>query len=193
MKPRYSSALLGLSAYLAAMPMAEAHTFGAHGAGLAEGFAHPFLGLDHLLAMLAVGLWAAQLGGRAKWLAPLAFVAVMAAAAGLAVAGVALPLLEPAIASSVLVLGLLVAFAVRLPTSASVGLVGSLAVFHGFAHGLELPGAASPALYALGFAAATAMLHGIGLGLGLSMRGLALLRLGGSVIALTGLYLLASA
>jgi urease accessory protein len=193
MKSPYSLVLLGLCAYAAAMPMAEAHTFGAQGAGPAEGFAHPFLGLDHLLAMIAVGLWAAQLGGRARWFAPAAFVGVMAVSAWLGSSAPALPMLEPAIAGSVLVLGLLVAFAVRLPTRASVGLVGLLAFFHGFAHGMELPDAAAPALYALGFLASTAMLHGIGLALGLSMRGATLLRLGGSMIALTGLYLLANA
>jgi urease accessory protein len=159
MKSPYSSVLFGLCAYAASIQMAEAHTFGSHGAGLAEGLAHPFLGLDHLLAMLAVGLWAAQLGGRAMWLAPAAFVVVMGASAALSSSGAELPMLEPAIASTVLVLGLLVAFAVRLETPVSVGLLGLLAFFHGYAHGLELPETAAPALYALGFITSTAMLH----------------------------------
>ncbi|MFM8333138.1 MAG: HupE/UreJ family protein [Candidatus Methylumidiphilus sp.] len=193
MKSTFASVVLGFVVFATLLPAAEAHTFGAHGAGWAAGFAHPFLGLDHLLAMLAVGLWAAQLGGAAVWRVPLAFVVVMLAAAGLGLAGLDAPLLEPAIASSVLVLGLLVACAVRLPTAASVGLVAVFACLHGWAHGLELPQTATPALYALGFAVATATLHGIGLGMGLATRRLALLsRLGGSAIALTGLYLLAT-
>lgn len=174
-------------------PLAEAHTFGAHGAGWIDGFAHPFLGLDHLLAMIAVGVWAAQLGRRATWLAPLAFVSVMAGGALLGSRGVGLPLLEPIIASSVLVLSLLVVFTVRLPILASVGLVGLFGFFHGFAHGFELPDTASPMLYFLGFLMATALLHACGLGFGLSSRGINwATRLGGSMIALGGLYLLAT-
>jgi len=105
-----------------------------------------------------------------------------------------LPILEPGIAGSLLVLGLLVAFAVRMTAPAYLGLVGLFAFFHGYAHGLELPETAAPALYALGFVMATAILHGIGLGVGFSTRGMTLIsRLGGSLISLTGLYLLASA
>ena len=173
MKSPYSSVLLGLAVFAALVPTAEAHSLGAAGGGLAAGLAHPFCGLDHLLAMIAVGLWAAQLGGRARWLAPLAFVGVMAASAWLAVGGAELPLLEPAVAGSVLALGLLVACAVRVATPASLALVGVFAIFHGYAHGLELPASAVPALYALGFVAATATLHGLGLALGLSLRGAA--------------------
>jgi urease accessory protein len=194
MKLTFSSVLFGLLIYVALLPVADAHTFGAHGAGFAAGLAHPFLGLDHLLAMVAVGIWASQLGGKATWLAPVAFVGVMASSAFLGSLGVELPMLEPAIASSVLILGLLVAFAVRLSMASSLCIVGLFAFFHGLAHGLELPQAASPVLYALGFVSATALLHGIGIGMGLTGRRNALvLRLGGSVIALTGLCLLATA
>ena len=195
MKSTLSSSLFGLIIFIAILPVAEAHTFGAHGAGFAEGLAHPFLGLDHLLAMLAVGLWAAQLGGKAKWLAPGAFVSVMAGAACLALSGVeAMPAMEPAIAISVIILGLFVAFSVRLPLQASVGLIALFAFFHGLAHGMEIPQTASPLVYGIGFVSATAMLHGIGISLGLAYcrRG-SLLSWGGSMIALTGLYLLAVA
>jgi urease accessory protein len=174
------------------MPGAEAHTFGAHGAGLAEGFAHPFLGLDHWLTMVAVGLWAGQLGGRTLWLAPVTFVGVMAAAAVLGLAGLPLPLLEPAISTSVLVLGLLIAGTIRMGVIPSVALVAGVAVLHGYAHGLELPATASPWFYGLGFMAATAALHGVGLGLGWATRQTGwLTRLCGTMIAATGLYILA--
>ena len=152
------------------------------------------MGLDHLLAMIAVGMWAAQLGGRATWLVPMGFVSLMATSAWLASFSAGLPLLELGIASSVLLLGLLVAFAARLSVSVSVSLVGLFAFFHGFAHGLEFPETASPMLYGIGFMMATAMLHGIGMGLGISTRRIHLLsRLAGSMIALTGVYLLANA
>lgn len=193
MKSTFASVVLGFVVFATLLPAAEAHTFGAHGAGWAAGFAHPFLGLDHLLAMLAVGLWAAQLGGAAVWRVPLAFVVVMLAAAGPGMAGVESPLLEPAIASSVLVLGLLVACAARLPTAASIGLVACFAFMHGLAHGLELPQTTAPTLYVLGFVAATASLHLAGLGIGLVARRIALVvRLGGSLIAIAGLYWLAN-
>jgi urease accessory protein len=180
--------------YATGLPLAEAHTFGAHGAGFAEGWLHPFFGLDHLLAMIAVGLWASQLGGKAQWLAPVAFVSVMGFAAVLGALGFEMPMLEPAIASSVLILGLLVTFSVRLSWVSSVSLIGLFAFFHGLAHGQEIPQTATPLFYALGFVAATASLHGLGLGAGLATRRIApVLRLGGSVIALTGLYLLVTA
>lgn len=175
-------------------PLAEAHKFGAQGAGWVEGFTHPFLGLDHLLAMIAVGVWASQLGRRTTWLMPLAFVSVMAGAALLGSQGVNLPILEPVIESSVLVLSLLVVFAVRLPILASIGLIGLFGFFHGYAHGLELPDTTSPMLYALGFLMATALLHATGLCFGVSTRGISwVTRLGGSMIAVGGLYLLATA
>ncbi len=145
---------------------AQAHIISAQGAGFAAGFAHPFSGLDHLVAMVAVGLWAAQLGGRARWIVPLAFMGAMAAGAGLALAGVRLPAVETGIASSVMILGLLIALAARLSTAISAVLVGVFAVFHGHAHGTELPQAASEALYGTGFLLATGLLHATGLGLG---------------------------
>jgi len=155
---------------LSLAPAAQAHIISAQGAGFAAGFAHPFSGLDHLLAMVAVGLWAAQLGGRARWVVPLAFMGAMAAGAGLALAGVRLPAVETGIASSVMILGLLVAISARLPAATSAVLVGAFAVFHGHAHGTELPQAASEALYGAGFLLATGLLHATGLGVGALMH-----------------------
>lgn len=150
--------------------VAQAHIIGAQGAGFGAGLAHPFTGLDHMLAMVAVGLWAAQLGGRARWVVPLAFMGAMVVGAGLALAGITLPMVATGIASSVLVLGLLIAFAARLPVAASAILVGAFAVFHGHAHGTELPQAASEALYGVGFLLATGTLHAVGLGIGALMH-----------------------
>ena len=194
MKAKYSLALFGLLAYVTILPVAEAHTFGSQGAGLMAGLTHPFVGLDHLLAMIAVGIWAGQLGGRAVWLIPLTFVSVMAAAATLASFGLLLPLMEPAIACSVLVLGLLIAGSVRLPTSVGAFLVGLFAVFHGYAHGLELPQAASPILYGAGFVLATALLHGLGIGFASNSRQHKMLQriAGYSLIAASGLLLAAA-
>ncbi len=142
---------------------AQAHSFGAHGAGFGAGIAHPFLGLDHLLAMLAVGVWAAQLGGKALWRVPLAFMAMTALGSAVALSGIALPAVEAGIAGSVPILGLLIAVAARIPVPASMLLVGAFAVLHGHAHGSELPQAASATLYGLGFLLATGMLHALGL------------------------------
>ena len=194
MKAKFSFALFGLLAYVAILPVAEAHTFGSQGAGLMAGLTHPLVGLDHLLAMIAVGIWAGQLGGRAVWLIPLTFVSVMAAAATLASFGLLLPLMEPAIACSVLVLGLLIAGSVRVPTSLGVLLVGLFAVCHGYAHGLELSQAASPILYGAGFVLATALLHGLGIGFALNSRQHKMLQriAGYSLIAASGLLLAAA-
>jgi urease accessory protein len=194
MKAKISLSLLGLCTYALILPVAEAHTFGAQGAGLAAGLAHPFLGLDHLLAMIAVGIWAGQLGGRAVWFVPLTFVSVISAAATLGSFGITLPMVEPAIACSVLVLGLLIAGSVRLPAIASVGIVGLFAVFHGYAHGLELPQAASPILYGIGFVLATSLLHGFGIGIARSSRQYKMIhRLAGcSLIVASGLLLAAA-
>jgi len=173
-------------------PGCLAHTFGAHGAGFADGLAHPFLGLDHLLAMLAVGFWAARLGGPALWRVPVAFLMAMSVGAGLAGPALDLPWLEAGIGGSVLALGLLVAFAPRLSGWLSLSLVALFALFHGFAHGLEMPEAASPWGYGLGFLLATASLHFAGVLLGLALGRFRLAALAaGSAIAATGLLLLA--
>ena len=194
MKAKFYLSLFVLCVYTAFLPVAEAHTFGAQGAGLTAGLAHPFMGLDHLLAMIAVGIWAGQLGGRAVWIVPLTFVSVMAAAAGLGSLGFSLPMLEPAIACSVLVLGLLIAGSIRLPTIAGASLAGLFAVFHGYAHGLELPQAASPVLYGLGFVLTTTLLHGLGIGFALSSRQYKIMQriAGCSLIVASGLLLAAA-
>ena len=169
---------------------AFAHTgAGTHGHGFAAGFLHPLMGLDHILAMLGVGVWAAQLGKRATWLVPAAFVAVMVAGAGLALSGAALPMVEFGIAGSVLVIGALIAFGTRLPVGVAMGLVGLFALFHGHAHGTELPGFAHPAAYGASFVAATALLHAGGVGIAWMVRRHAAklpFRVAGAVMAAVG-------
>jgi urease accessory protein len=173
--------------------VASAHTFGAQGAGMSEGLVHPFVGIDHLLAMLAAGIWAAQLGGRALWQVPLAFVTVMAGGAWLAQLGVAVSLVELMIAGSVVVLGVLIAGSIRVSSPVSVMAVSLFALFHGYAHGLEMPQAGNPWAYAAGFVLATLCLHLLGIALGLSLNRMRMLsRIGGAGIAVTGVYLLAS-
>lgn len=170
--------------------LAQAHPGHTEMSGLASGLAHPLFGLDHLLAMLAVGLWGAQLGGSARWTLPLLFVAAMLAGGGLGMMGLGLPGVEQGIVASVVVLGLLLLAARRVPLAYSGVLVGAFALFHGHAHGTEMPVHSSAALYALGFAAATAALHAAGLCLGswLQRRDWPLVaRVAGAVIGLTGL------
>ena len=168
-----------------------------HTHDLATGFVHPFSGLDHVLAMVAVGLFAAQLGGRALWLVPASFVAMMAAAGLAGMSGIALPLTETGIALSIVVLGAAVALRLALPLAAAMALVGFFAIFHGYAHGLETPATASGLLYGLGFVAATAALHGIGIGIGLALGriegafGGNLVRVAGSAAAVIGVVMLA--
>ncbi len=173
--------------------LAQAHPgFPGHTHGFANGLAHPLTGLDHICAMVAVGLWAAQRGGRALWLVPSVFVSVMACGGALGMAAVPLPFVEAGIVASVLVLGVLIAAAVRLPLPASALLVGAFALFHGYAHGAEIPGTASGLAYGLGFVAATAALHLSGIGLGLLARRFGsaqLVRYAGAAIAGCGLYL----
>ncbi|HRP98346.1 MAG TPA: HupE/UreJ family protein [Rhodocyclaceae bacterium] len=168
-----------------------------HGAaGFASGFGHPLGGADHLLAMLAVGLYAARERGTARAGVPLAFVAAMLAGAGLSVLGVALPLVEAGIAASVLVLGLLIAFMVRLPLVASLPLIAGFAVFHGHAHHAEM-GDGSVLAFTVGFALATAALHGFGYALARGLPetgpGRALRRLAGAAVAAAGLVFLGGA
>jgi urease accessory protein len=149
-----------------AAPSALAHTHGAAGAGFGAGFSHPFLGLDHLAAMVAVGMWAAQSGWRPVWSVPLAFMSVLALGAVLAFAGVALPGVEAGIAASLLVLGLLIAAAVRFSPLAGAVIAAVFAVFHGHAHGTEIPQALAPWLYVSGFLLATGLLHAAGIATG---------------------------
>jgi urease accessory protein len=184
-----------LATTLLGAPGAEAHLLGEQGAGFAAGILHPLSGLDHLLAMLAVGIWAAQLGGRAVWAVPAAFVGAMLAGGLLAIAGIALPLVEPGILGSVMLFGLLIATAARVPTALGMAIVGLFALFHGHAHGTELPQAANPALYAAGFVIATATLHAAGLALAFLTARVApkmAVRVAGGAIAATGVALVAA-
>jgi urease accessory protein len=170
MKPASLPVRSALFAALTLLPaLAQAHP-GHGGSGFASGFAHPVHGLDHILAMLAVGLWAAQLGGRAKWLVPAAFVSVMALGGALGMAGVAVPFAEQGIVASVLVLGVLIASAARLPVAAGMAVVGIFALCHGHAHGVEMPGTAAGLSYGLGFVGATVLLHACGIGAALMMQ-----------------------
>ncbi|PTX01948.1 HupE/UreJ family protein [Pararhodobacter aggregans] len=152
-----------------------------------SGAAHPLGGLDHVLAMLAVGLMAAQAGGRALWALPVTFVGAMLAGGLLGFAGVALPAVEPAILASIIILGALVALATRLPLAALVPMVALFGLAHGWAHGAEGP-AQGLAVYAAGFALATAALHVAGIAMGRTLTALAVRGLGGAA-ALAGLAL----
>lgn len=157
-----------------------------------SGLSHPLGGFDHLLAMLAIGLWASSMGGRALWAVPAAFVLAMLAGGSLAVAGLNVPFVEQGILLSVIVLGVLVLGAKRLPVLACMMIAGGFAVFHGAAHGSEMPINANSVEYALGFVFATASLHTLGLGLGQFMTGFAsplMMRISGSMIAVAGLFL----
>jgi urease accessory protein len=183
--------LLAVAVLVLASP-AHAHIIDTGGAGLTQGLSHPFSGLDHILAMVAVGIWAAQAGRPSLWVLPVVFPLAMAVGGLLGVAGVPVPGVEAGIAASVLGLGLLIAFQAKPPLALSIALVALFALFHGHAHGTELPQAASPALYGLGFVLATAILHLIGVGIGLTMRlpkEITAVRVGGGTIAAAGIAL----
>lgn len=168
---------------------------GDHSGGLAGGIAHPFSGLDHILAMVAVGLWASQLARPACWLLPATFPAVMAIGAFLGTSGLVLPWAEPAIAASVLVFGAVIAFALRPSLAVSALLIALFAMFHGYSHGVEAPAQGSVLAYDAGFIVATLALHAIGFAIGAianhaSVRFVA--RGAGAAIAAIGVVLLAA-
>jgi urease accessory protein len=183
--------------FVLAPAIALAHAGHGDTSGLMHGLTHPITGIDHVLAMVAVGVLSAQLSGRALWLVPLSFVGVMAVAGGFGMAGIQLPFAEAGIALSVIVLGLAVAFRLNLPVLAAMALVGFFAVFHGYVHGAEMPAAASGLPYAAGFVGATALLHGVGVGLGLLVGleggklGRRVVQAGGGAMALLGIAVLA--
>lgn len=191
------SLLLLVLVLLCAPGPAAAHTEVGITGGLLSGFLHPMTGLDHLVAMVAVGLWGAQLGAPGIWVLPICFPTVMAVGGLLGVLGVPLPYSELVIAVSALVLGFAVATALRVPFWAAALVVGVFAVFHGYAHGQELPGAANPLAYGVGFVVATGMLHALGILIGVTTRwqtGAAAVRVLGAMIAgLGGLLLLSLA
>jgi urease accessory protein len=176
---------------LLAAPLAQAHPgHGPH--GFVSGLVHPFTGWDHLLAMVAVGLWAAQLGGRARWAVPATFVSAMIAGAAAGIMGFVPPGIEIGILASVLVLGLLVASATRLPLGAGIVLVALAGACHGAAHGAEMPAAANSLHFLEGMVLATAILHatGVAAGLAAARRSPALVRWAGAAILGGGVALL---
>ncbi len=182
---------------LGATAAAQAHTGAGATHGLFQGLSHPLTGIDHILAMVAVGLFAARLGGRALWLVPAAFVAMMAFGGVLGMAGVGLPFAEIGIGLSVVVLGLVVAADAKMAAPAAMAMAGLFALFHGHAHGAEMPPTASGLEYGIGFVLATAVLHGAGVGLGLlagrvkGLSGRRILQAAGGAISVAGAALLA--
>ena len=188
--PMKRTALAAILLLAAAMP-AYAHVGAGTTSSFAAGFSHPLSGLDHMTVMIAVGLWAALKGGKAIWVWPAAFVGVMLVGGALGMLHVPLPFVEPGILASVVTLGLLVALAVDLPISAGVAIIGLFALFHGHAHGTEVPENAGGLEYMAGFAVATVALHAVGIaaGLGLGMRFRGFARAAGAACAAVGVGL----
>lgn len=173
--------------------LALAHSEGGVAGGFFSGFTHPIAGWDHVVAMVAVGLWGAFLGAPAIWLLPVVFPLVMAFGAVLGILGVPVPAVEVGIASSAVVLGLLILFKARLPLWGAAVIVAAFAIFHGYAHGTELPEAANPLAYSIGFVIATGLLHLAGIAFGLLIRwpmGVYAIQAGGGAISLVGLAFL---
>ncbi len=198
MKPPYANfmrLLVSASVVFCACTSAPAfaHTANGLSGGFAAGFAHPFTGLDHLLAMVAVGLWGAFLGRPLIGLLPIIFPGFMVIGALLAIVNVPRPPIEMGIAFSVAALGAAIALAYRAPIWIAVGLTGLFGLFHGFAHGTEIPSLADPIAYSSGFVLATGMLHVAGIGLGQFDRwrlGKLAIRGAGALIMIAGLYFL---
>lgn len=192
-KAAFVTALLAFTPAIAsAHPGLPGHTH-----GFVNGLAHPLSGLDHFLAMTAVGVWAAQQGGKALWQVPLAFLSAMILGGMLGMMGLGeFSMLDQAIAASVLIMGILIATARQLPTRTGALVVGLFALFHGYAHGAEMPATSSGLFYAAGFVLATAMLHLLGIGIGSVARttdSMRWARIGGCVIAVCGIYLIFTA
>jgi urease accessory protein len=186
---RFSGLLIATAALALFAGTASAHQGAGIAGGFAAGFMHPILGWDHVVAMVAVGLWGAFLGTPAIWILPVVFPLVMAFGGALGVMGVPIPAVETGIAVSAVVLGSMVAFAARPPIWVAALIVGAFAIFHGHAHGTELPNAANPIAYSLGFVIATGMLHLCGIAFGLLVRwpaGKVAVQAGGGAIALAG-------
>jgi len=163
------------------------------GAGFVSGFLHPISGLDHILAMISVGLWGAQLGKPQVWLLPITFPLMMACGAALGIMGFEIPLVEVGIAASAIVLGLMVLFEAKPPLWVSMLIVAFFAVFHGHAHGTELPANENALLYSIGFVIATGLLHAVGIAIGLVHRwdvGKIGLRAAGGAVVAGGLFFL---
>jgi urease accessory protein len=189
--------LRSLTTFLALSPtLALAHTGAGSTHGFVHGFLHPLGGLDHVLAMVAVGLFAAHLGRQALVLVPASFVAAMVGGGALGMASATLPMVEIVIALSVIVLGGAVALRLHTPTLVAMALVGVFAIFHGYAHGAEMPTAMSGAAYSAGFMLATALLHAFGIAIGLllghadAMIGRRAIQAAGGAIAVAGMAIL---
>jgi urease accessory protein len=192
MKTTSRSLLVSAALLLLTSARAHAHIIPGDVHGFGSGFAHPLHGLDHILVMVAVGLWATQIGGRAQWLVPLSFLGVMALGGALAMAGLRVPFTEGGILLSILVMGILIAVAARFPLSASMAIVGLFAFFHGHSHGMEMPLNAVGYAYGAGFILATALLHATGIGMGLAAQRIAkfpAIRFAGAAIAVAGICL----
>jgi urease accessory protein len=195
MKSRIALLSLAITAVATHAALAHPHHLHAPGdGGLTAGLLHPWLGLDHLLAMTAVGLLAAQIGGRALWALPAAFLGAMILGGALGMLGLSLPGVEYAIALSIVVLGVGLAIAKKWPLLAAVGVVAVCGMFHGHAHGTEMPALAAPAAYAIGFIAATAVLHAIGVAAGYfatqHQQTASGLRISGAAMSAAGLLIL---
>ena len=187
-KPMLAGLLL-----LCAAAGAQAHTDAGATNGFISGFMHPLSGIDHLLAMVAVGIWGATLGKPLVWALPVAFPLLMVVGGVLGIAQIPVPYIEAGIAASVVVLGLAIAAAWRAPVAVAVAIVAAFGVFHGYAHGAELPATAAPAAYTAGFVMCTGLLHLGGIALGLLRalpRSTEVLRASGGLIALTGIWIL---
>ena len=197
MSTRAFLTLIGLSVLMSGLGFpALAHTGEGYGGGFISGFTHPILGWDHVAAMVAVGLWGAFLGAPAIWILPVVFPIVMAFGAVMGILGIPVPAIETGIAASAVVLGLMIVFAARPPLWIAAVLVGFFAIFHGYAHGTELPSNANAFAFAVGFVIATGLLHMIGIGFGLLVKwpaGRIAVRGAGAVISLAGVAFLTGA
>jgi urease accessory protein len=172
--------------------VAYAHTHAGATTGFASGFLHPLTGIDHLLAMMAVGMWGAELGGAAIWVLPVAFPFVMALGGVAGILGLPMLAIEPGIAFSVIMLGLVIAVNMRVPLAFAGVLVSTFAIFHGYAHGAELPAQASALTYCMGFVIATGLIHLSGIAIGLATKlphGLSFVRFAGGAICCAGILI----
>jgi urease accessory protein len=193
---RRFQAVLCILLCLGWVQVANAHVEGGQAAGFLTGLQHPWSGLDHVLAMIAVGLWGAQLGSPSLWVLPIAFPMMMAVGAMMGLVGIPVPGVEIGIAFSAILLGTMILAEIKPKLAIAIAMVGFFAIFHGHAHGTELPEGQSGLLYSMGFVIATGCLHGLGIVLGL-VKGLPAgrfaLRAAGTFIAVMGMFFLWSA
>jgi urease accessory protein len=196
MTAKLTKTLFAVATAILTPAVAFAHTGVGDTSGFVHGFGHPISGLDHILAMTMVGVFAWQLGGRALWLVPMTFVLIMTVGGALGIAGIGVPFVEVGIALSVVVLGAIVAFNVKAPAAVAIGLVGLFAIFHGHAHGAEIPQDAGGVTYAAGFMIAAAVLHLTGITAGFLIGrageryGSLVVRMAGGFASVAGLGLL---